>query len=260
MEYTIKSSASRWAIFWTLVAIGLGLISGLFMDSNTNAPNEVKGVASAIVSLGVCILIATRTIKGYHVADVLAGRQAVKDREFAEKVAQTAVAFTNEAHEAAAKATQALQTEQALTERLSNEVELLRKGERERIAKIEKAGAEIEKAMSLIEKGQADYEKVKADYEKVIADNQKLQADNQKLQAEIEKAKADNQKLRKSFEATLLDNEPIINLGNQYIRYRLNKSKNASSALTEEERAEAKMAFEAAKVALDEFISNYKTQ
>lgn len=77
MEYTIKASASRWAIFWTLIAIGLGLISGIIIDSNTNTPHEVKGVLSALISLGTCILIATITIKGYHVADVKQeGRQS----------------------------------------------------------------------------------------------------------------------------------------------------------------------------------------
>jgi multidrug resistance efflux pump len=114
--------------------------------------------------------------------------------------------------------------------------------------------------MSEIEKHQAEYQKVVADYEKAVAEIEKGYAQIEKLEAEIEKGKADNQKLKKSFEATLLDNEPILKLGYTYIDYRTNKSLNASNSITEEERRVVKKAFDDAKCSLDEFIANYNRE
>ena len=113
--------------------------------------------------------------------------------------------------------------------------------------------------MTEIEKHQAEYQKVVADYEKAVAETEKGKAQIEKLEGETEKGKADNQKLKKSFEATLLDNEPIIKLGYTYIDYRLNKSLSVTNSITEEERAEAKVAFDYAKGKLDDFMTNYKT-
>ena len=143
--------------------------------------------------------------------------------------------------------------------KLAKEVELLRKAERERIAKIEKAGAEIEKGKAEIEKHQAEYRKAVADYEKAKEEIEKGCAQIKKLEAEIEKGKADNQKAKQSFEALLSEHQPIINLGLTYIDYRVNKSLNASNSLPEKERAEAKVAFDYAKGKLDDFMTNYKT-
>ena len=123
----------------------------------------------------------------------------------------------------------------------------------------EKAVAEIEKAMSEFEKVQAEYKKVVADYEKAVTEIEKGCAQIKKLEAEIEKGKADNQKAKQSFEALLSEHQPIINLGLTYIDYRLNKSLSVTNSITEEERAEAKVAFDYAKGKLDDFMTNYKT-
>jgi len=242
-----------------LINIAIAITLGFLVEYVTGLnESPFKGgliVAFAFMDMFGLLLVASSNMKDdrqYNIEELQA--RAIE----AEAQANGATIAKDKANGLALQLNEMLEAEQGLTESLAKEVELLRKGERERIAKIEKAGAEIEKAMSEIEKHQTEYQKVVADYEKAGVETEKGKAEIEKLKAEIEKAKADNQKLKKSFEATLLDNEPIIKLGYTYIDYRTNKSLNASNSITEEDRRVAKKAFDDAKASLDEFMNNYK--
>ena len=242
-----------------LINIAISITLGFLVEYVTGLnESPFKGgliVAFAFMDMFGLLLVASSNMKDdrqYNIEELQA--RAIE----AEVQANGATIAKDKANGLALQLNEMLEAEQGLTESLAKEVELLRKGERERIAKIEKAGAEIEKAMSEIEKHQTEYQKVVADYEKAGVETEKGKAEIEKLKAEIEKAKADNQKLKKSFEATLLDNEPIIKLGYTYIDYRTNKSLNASNSITEEDRRVAKKAFDDAKASLDEFMNNYK--
>jgi len=242
-----------------LINIAIAITLGFLVEYVTGLnESPFKGgliVAFAFMDMFGLLLVASSNMKDdrqYNIEGLQA--RAIE----AEAQANGATIAKDKANGLALQLNEMLEAEQGLTESLAKEVEILRKGERERIAKIEKAGAEIEKAMSEIEKHQTEYQKVVADYEKAGVETEKGKAEIEKLKAEIEKAKADNQKLKKSFEATLLDNEPIIKLGYTYIDYRTNKSLNASNSITEEDRRVAKKAFDDAKASLDEFMNNYK--
>ena len=243
-----------------LINIAIAITLGFLVEYVTGLnESPFKGgliVAFAFMDMFGLLLVASSNMKDdrqYNIEELQA--RAIK----AEAQANGATIAKDKANRLALQLNELLEAEQGLMVKLSNEVELLRKAERERIAKIEKAGAEIEKAMREFEKVQAEYKKVVADYEKAKEEIEKGNAEIEKLKAEIEKAKADNQKLKKSFEALLSEHQPIINLGLTYIDYRVNKSLNASNSLPEKERAEAKKAFDDAKASLDEFMTNYKS-
>ena len=243
-----------------LINIAIAITLGFLVEYVTGLnESPFKGgliVAFAFMDMFGLLLVASSNMKDdrqYNIEELQA--RAIE----AEAQANGATIAKDKANGLALQLNEMLEAEQGLTESLAKEVELLRKGERERIAKIEKAGAEIEKAMSEIEKHQAEYRKAVADYEKAKEEIEKGCAQIKKLEAEIEKGKADNQKAKQSFEALLSEHQPIINLGLTYIDYRVNKSLNASNSLPEKERAEAKAAFDYAKGKLDDFMTNYKT-
>lgn len=238
MDIVITPRASKWAVFWTLIALGIAMIAG--HNIVEDAPVTAKLVASALMSIATITVIMVYTIKSYHKADVDAGKLAVtnmqvmaNDMELLKKATILAKDLMKQAQEQLKEVGKEGQT-------LAKEVELLRKSEQKLLADLAKAKKDIAKANDETAKAQSDLANA----------NKRIAKANDSLADEIAKAKVNAKK----------EHLPYINAGENYLLYSVCKGiSRPNSSHSKEDRAMAEKHFKELKTSLDAFKEKYKS-